>query len=491
MEVEAEDNKSRKLTILYGSQTGTAEDVAERIGREGRRRYFECKVMALNDFDVSDLIKEETVIFSVATTGQGDPPDNMKKFWKFILRKNLPSSSLTNLQISVIGLGDSSYLKFNFIAKKLCRRLQQLGARMISDIGLADEQHSLGLDGVIDPWLEKLWSQLLDVYPLPPGKDIIPADITPPAKFLVNILDTSTDYSEIISKQKQLRMRSTNDEHVGNSWCRTRPFMANLINSERVTSADHFQDVRLIRFDLSHSGITYYPGDVIMIQPCNILSAANEFVECLSLSPNMVLEIKANEYPLPSILPEVSCIKYLAEHYFDFQGVPKRYFFELLSFFAPSELEKGKLQEFASAEGQEELNDYCYRQKRSYLEVLKDFPHAAANIPIEYLFDLIPPLQARAFSIASSQEMFPHEAHILMAVVKYKTKIHKPRQGVCSTWLASINPHENQDIKIPVWVTSGTIKFPVADSIPVIMIGPGTGCAPFRSFIQQRVSVIF
>lgn len=175
------------------------------------------------------------------------------------------------------------------------------------------------------------------------------------------------------------------------------------------------------------------------------------------------------------------------EHYLDIQGVPRRYFFELLSHFTSSDLEKEKLLEFCSAEGQEELCSYCYRQKRTTSEVLQDFPSACANIPFKYLFDLIPPIQPRAFSIASSLKAHPDEVQLLVAVVNYKTKLIKPRQGLCSTWLASLDPL-NKDCRVPVWVKKGTISFPKALDAPIVMVGPGTGCAPFRSLIEERVS---
>ncbi|CAG2236503.1 Sulfite reductase [NADPH] flavoprotein alpha-component,NADPH-dependent diflavin oxidoreductase 1 [Mytilus edulis] len=185
---------------------------------------------------------------------------------------------------------------------------------------------------------------------------------------------------------------------------------------------------------------------------------------------------------LPDTLPQPCSVQYLVQHYLDINSVPRRSFFELLSYFADNELEKEKLEEFCTAEGQEELYTYCNRVRRSILEVLQDFPHTSANIPFEYLFDLIPVLQPRSFSIASSQKMYSDEIHVLMAVVTYKTKMFKPRLGVCSTWLAGMSP----GTIVPLWVKKGTIAFPTDPACPVVMVGPGTGCAPFRSFIQER-----
>lgn len=227
-----------------------------------------------------------------------------------------------------------------------------------------------------------------------------------------------------------------------------------------------------------------------MVQPQNISLAVEEFLQHFKLDPATVfrLDQKDEDTPPPSSLRQPRSILHLATHYFDFQSIPRRSFFELLSHFASaSELESEKLEEFNSAEGQEELHSYCNRPRRTILEVLSDFPTATAAVPFPYLFDLIPALQPRAFSIASSMEAHPGVIQILMAVVHYKTKLHKPRTGVCTSWLASLSPRQ-QNYTVPVWVAPGTISFPRRPEDHVIMIGPGTGCAPFRAYIEERVA---
>lgn len=159
----------RKLTILYGSQTGTAQDLAENIWRESKKYFFSGNVMPMDKYDVQLLISEKFVVFVCATTGQGEEPDNMKTFWKFLLRKNLPHDSLCGLECAVIGLGDSSYTKFNFVAKRLNKRLQQLGAKLLLPVGLCDDQHDLGASGVYVGWLNELWNKLEFHLPLPNG----------------------------------------------------------------------------------------------------------------------------------------------------------------------------------------------------------------------------------------------------------------------------------------------------------------------------------
>lgn len=159
---------------------------------------------------------------------------------------------------------------------------------------------------------------------------------------------------------------------------------------------------------------------------------------------------------------------------------------QLLSEVTPNELEKEKLQEMASAEGQEMMFDYLNRPKRTILELLSDFPHATSHIPYQLLFELFTPVRPRAFSIASSPEVIPRpvpgwvrnilnfifdnllyfllfflqahraELHILVAIVKYKTKLQKPRLGLCSNWLASLKPGDT----ISVCLQRGSLRFP-------------------------------
>ncbi|XP_056360989.1 NADPH-dependent diflavin oxidoreductase 1 [Oenanthe melanoleuca] len=471
----------RRLLVLFGSQTGTAQDTAERIGREAKRRHLRCRVEALDSCDVANLIHEPLVVFVCATTGQGDPPDNMKMFWRFLFRKNLPAGSLCQLDYAVLGLGDSSYPKFNFVAKKLHKRLLQLGGNPLLPVALGDDQHDLGPDAVVDPWLVALWDKILALYPLPPGLEIISPDVCLPPKYTLHYLPEDCPQP----RRDVLQLAAPQAAP-----CELHPFSAPVLSNQRVTAQSHFQDVRLIEFDIAGSGITFSAGDVVMIQPQNCPEDVQQFCQLLRLEPHrhFVLEPTEPGTPLPPLLPQPCTIQYLVTHYLDISCVPRRSFFELLAFFSPDELEREKLQEFSSAQGQEELYSYCNRPRRTTLEALWDFPHTTCAIPAHYLLDLIPRIRPRAFSIASSMLAHPGRMQILVAVVRYKTRLSKPRRGLCSTWLASLSP-EQGDVRVPLWVKKGGMKFPADPATPVIMIGPGTGVAPFRAAIQERVAL--
>ncbi|XP_018523345.1 NADPH-dependent diflavin oxidoreductase 1 [Lates calcarifer] len=466
------------LLILYGSQTGTAQDTAQRIARQAKRRWLQVQVLPLDNYNVANLISESLVVFVCATTGQGDPPDNMKNFWRFLFKKSLPTGSLSRLDCAILGLGDSSYPKFNFVAKKLHKRLLQLGASILLPVGLADDQHDLGADAVIDPWLTSFWEKLFALYPS--VADVIPLredELLPPT-YTFHFLDD-------VKEETADRLRISTDQTVHSQ---SQPFPARLISNKRVTDLSHFQDVRHIEFDITGSSLEFDAGDVVMMRPCNAPEDIQQFCQLLRLDPEVRFTLKATDNSaVPARLPQPCTVRHLVERYLDIAAVPRRSFFELLSTFATNELEREKLVEFSSVAGQAELHSYCNLPRRTTLEVLADFPHTTAELKVDYLLDLFPEIQPRSFSIASSLQAHPHRLQILVAVVRYKTKLYKPRRGLCSTWLASLDPAQG-DVYVPLWVKKGSLKFPKEKDTPVIMVGPGTGVAPFRSALQERVA---
>ncbi|CAB4070039.1 unnamed protein product [Lepeophtheirus salmonis] len=361
----------RRLLILYGSQSGTAQEVAERVGREGRRIHYVTDVKAMDEYDVRQLPTEERVVFVASTTGQGDEPDNMKSFWKFLLRKNLPGDSLKRL---VESLHDYLILQFG------------LGGTSCQPLGLCDEQHDLGHDFVIDPWLGALWNILLRMDPLPPGLDIVDSTVLPPSKYIVD-MNTKKQGDEILETNPIFNKEN--------------PYYASVTKCERVT-------------------ITR-PGDVCNVQPENSEENVDFFFRIfpqfertnnISLRQNPETNIK-----LPS----------------------ERQYGTLLTIEDYDELEKEKFREFNSAGGQQDLYEYCNRPRRNILETLYDFQlHTVPNIPFDYLFDLIPPIKPRSFSIASPGS--DSKIEILVAVVRYKSSLVEPRKGLCSTWLSRLTP---------------------------------------------------
>ncbi|KAG2195774.1 hypothetical protein INT47_005751 [Mucor saturninus] len=455
---------SRSLVILYGSETGCAQDVAETLGRQARHRHFKTKVMAMDDYDKNLLIEEELVIFVCSTTGQGSEPANMKKFWRFLLRKNLPHDILADLNCAVIGLGDSSYKKFNFPAKKLYKRLQQLGATLLVDRGDCDDQHYMGLDGEFIPWSKTLWDTVMLRFPT--DKPAIPDDVLLPPSFHLEFLKESQQSTPPLTLPGE--------------------FNLTVRENKRITASDHFQDVRHVALSCENEEFGYEAGDIAVMMPQNLVRDVNVFLDAMGWSEHAdeAIHISATneDFTLPPHWPPTMTFRDLFVYHLDIFGVPRRSFFEMLAYFTTDENFTEKLREFASPQGQDDLWSYCMKPRRTVFEILFDFKPWV--IPFHYILDLFPLLQPRSFSIASSLQVHPATMELCIAIVKYKTTLRSIRRGVFTKWLSGL---EKGQVVPRVRITKGTMTLPPSQ-VPLIAIGPGTGVAPMRSFIEERIA---
>ncbi|XP_028164712.1 NADPH-dependent diflavin oxidoreductase 1 [Ostrinia furnacalis] len=468
-----------RILVLYGSQTFTAQEVAERIWRSTKVLGFRGPVKAMDDYPISKLIHEEFAIFVCATTGQGDQPDNMKKFWKFLLRRNLPSNSLVKLKFGVLGLGDSSYAKFNFVGKLLHKRLLQLGATPLLDIGLCDYQHDLGHDGVIIPWIKNYFSHLQTYFPN------------------IKTVSLTTNFTprwkvSLLKNAKSESIDDLNNDIYFSKGCKDEFLDSRLLEiekNERTTHTSHFQDVRLVTLKITDSTkLEYKPGDVFNIRPRNSKEDIDDIfgifeTHSIDIKPHYRLMVEEfhDDMLVPEFLQTPLTMYEIAEQYWDLKAYPTQYVFSLLALISEDKLEREKCLELSSPEGQEDWLNYCRRPKRTILEVLHDFHKSASKLTIEYLFELFSTIKPRSFSIASScLPSASQKLDLLMAVVNYHTKLKKARLGLCSNWLASLNVGD----RVYGWIKDGSLKFP-EPTTPHILIGPGTGLAPFRSLIQE------
>ncbi|KAG1046566.1 hypothetical protein G6F43_010955 [Rhizopus delemar] len=448
--------EDRTIVILYGSETGCAQDIAENLSRQARRRQFRTRVFAMDDYDKSLLVEEKIVIFVCSTSGQGSEPTNMKKFWRFLLRKNLPQDILSDLDCAVIGLGDSSYRNFNYPSKKLYKRLLQLGANMLIERGDCDDQHYLGVDGAFIPWAKQLWEIIMKKYPT--DLPILSDTVLLPPTYRAEWLSDSPSESDT----------------------RIEGFDMTVVQNTRITATDHFQEVRHLAFSCPAH---YQPGDIAVMMPQNVREDVDLFLEQMGWSEYADQYIRFVPEEAHGV-PLTMRFRDLFIRHLDIFGVPRRSFFEVLSYFTKDENLTERLREFASPEGQEDMWAYCMRPKRTIAEVLFDFK--PVEIPFDYLLDLFPQLKPRSFSIASSLSVHPHQLELCVAIVKYKTKLRKVRRGVMTKWLATLNPG---DTVSGVKIMKGTMNLPPSLDIPLIAIGPGTGIAPMKSFIEERIAL--
>ncbi|KAL6136748.1 hypothetical protein ACLB2K_062043 [Fragaria x ananassa] len=486
--------RPKKLLILYATETGNALDAAERIGREAERRGCSVRLLSLDQYDASCLPQEGAVIFVVSTTGQGDTPDSMKGFWKYLLQRNLSRQWLQGLYYAVFGLGDSGYQKFNFVAKKLDRRLLDLGATPIVERGLGDDQHPSGYEAALDPWMASLWKMLnaIDSSYFPSGPDfLIPyEDLMAQPKIRIVYHDIDRVDSQLSNGSDLNRIewqieRAREMSAVKYSLDKNRPdCILKLVKNLPLTkSSSKDKEVHHFEFEFVSSAVEYEVGDVLEILPSQDPAAVESFILRCNLDPESFITVHNSEMENQLLHTHVPIkLRTFVELTMDVASAsPRRYFFEVMSMFATAEHEKERLQYFVSPEGRDDLYQYNQRERRTVLEVLEDFP--SVQMPFEWLVQLVPPLKTRAFSISSSPSVHPNQVHITVSVVSWTTPFKRKRAGLCSNWLARLDPE--QCVYVPVWFQKGSLR-PPPPSLPLILIGPGTGCAPFRGFIEER-----
>lgn len=473
------------VLIGFGSETGTAQETAEHLHREFLYRDIPVKIAPMNQLSISQIHPDicSAVVFVCSTTGDGEEPTNMKQFWRSLLSRTLHRSTLAGVHFTVLGLGDSSYAKFNYVAKRLFRRLQGLGGTPLHELGLSDDQHPDGSEYQSQLWISDLFEKLPTLlettftrnYRLLPPK--YPALITSPGEentHLEKIPNSIEDNNTRIPAGES----PDNNASVNSSIpTRERPFVGQLVENRRLTSEEHFQDVRLIGLGVEGSRIQYKPGDVVWIYPQNTEENVMEASRLLKLPLDATLTFTGSK---PAHVPQSLSIRDLLTQYLDIAAVPSRYFFELCSNFAKDELELEKFAEFTSLLGRDSLWAYTTRPRRTLLEVLADFHSVRKHLDLTYLLDIIPVTKPRGFSIASAQNQAQGRLEACVAVVRYKTNMKTARVGLCSSWLSTLSLGQ----PVRFYTTPGSFLFPL--DRPIIMVGPGTGCAPFRSLIQDR-----
>ncbi|WVQ75346.1 NADPH-dependent diflavin oxidoreductase 1 [Cryptococcus sp. DSM 104548] len=487
--------------ILYASETGNAQDTAERVARAFRANNRAVSCLPMDAFPISSLPHTYLLILITSTHGRGDPPPAMLPLWKAMLRTSLPEDILEDVHFAVFGLGDSSYERFCYAGKMLLRRMEQLGANKMSEPAWGDERSPNGIENAFLPWLQ----ETLDLFIpyLPPAKLNITSplpttELPPPIYALTKHNRPPTDDLDLGRLSISPTPNGTSaaptrqeDKRKGNaSISRVKPddwVWATLKKNERVTSDDWWQDVREIELEFEDEDVNAYPpGSICSLQPQSRESDVDTFLELMDLKfqADDVFSIESllPEQPLPAHLPPSgtpTTLRSLLTNHLDIQCSPRKSFFEWLRRFSPEELEKERLDEFIA--DPDEIHTYATRPSRTLVETLADFRHT--RIPLSHLLEVLPPLRRRQFSIASSFEAHPNRVQLLIALVEYKTNLSLPRVGLCSSWLSSrLKP----GTRVPIHIAAPTLFLPEDKRVPCIFVGPGTGVAPMRAFVEVR-----
>ncbi|CAI7676714.1 unnamed protein product [Penicillium pancosmium] len=492
-------DQTRSALILYGSETGNAQEVAEELGSLAERLRFGTQVCELNQSSPDILSSFTVIIFVISTTGQGDLPANSRKFWKSLLLKKLPPTYLSGVNFTTFGLGDSSYPKFNWAVRKLYKRLVQLGANDIYPTGEADQQHPEGLEGTFIPWATDFRKHLLGRHPLGPGEHPIPDDVQLPPKWILRLKDDPSRPSEVIPPTAVADL----DEYPGLTDLDndTRPlpdtFTSTLTENRRVTPKSHWQDVRRIALTIPES-VNYVPGDMIAITPKSSPKDAQLLIDLMGWheqADKPISLIPTGESTAASPIPGIESypnltLRTLLTDYLDVRGIPRRGFFSSVAHYTDNELHKERLLEFTNPEYLDELWDYTTRPRRSIIEVLHEFD--SVKIPWQHAVSVLPVMRARQFSIASGGERKrtadgKTQFELLIAIVKYQTVIKRIREGVCTKYISTLRPGSTLRIQLqPGGLNSSQQQLTAS----TILIGPGTGIAPLRSMLWEKAALV-
>ncbi|RSL64821.1 NADPH-dependent diflavin oxidoreductase 1 [Fusarium euwallaceae] len=483
--------QDRTVLILYGSETGNAQDMAEELGRVCQRLHFKSRVEELDAVDLNALLQHRFVIFVISTTGQGDMPHNSLLFWKRLLRKKLPPGCLSSVQYTTFGLGDSTYLKFNWAARKLNRRLEQLGATTFIESFEADEQFPDGIDGSFVRWSETLSKHLLEHHPPPFGLKPIPDNVILPPKWS---LKSALENSQVVNGHSSPQLSELPPASllpIPNGWTAT------LADNVRFTPETHWQDVRLVSFDIpKRDGVKLQcnPGDCLTIYPKNFPQDAQKLITLMGWDDiaDKPLDLSLCDSLPQNLYIDPKCtLREIILNNIDFTAIPRRSFLKSMSYFSTNPDHKERLLEFTMTEYLDEYFDYATRSRRSILEVLEEF--TSVKLPAERVLDIFPLIRGRDFSIANGGMKLKHPTNeditrveLLVALVKYRTILRKPRQGLCSRYL------ENLPAGSSLTVTHKPVLSPIHGpqnaQRPLVAIATGTGLAPIRALIHERLT---
>ncbi len=423
---------SKEVTVLYGSQTGNAQKLAEKTGKTLEGKGFQVTVTSMSDFKPNNLKKLQNLLIIVSTYGEGDAPDNALSFHEFLHGKRAPK--LDQLNFSVLALGDSSYEQFCQTGKEFDQRLAELGGTRIYprfDCDLDyDEAASEWLKGVTDSLSEGQGGGLKQTTK-------VEAEAAPQAVEVV--------------------------------YSRTNPFKAEVLENINLNGKGSAKETRHIELSLEGSGLSFEPGDVVGIYPTNDPELVDLILQETKWNPEEMVTVNKQGDVLP--------LKEALSSQFEITLLTKALVKQA------AQLSKNEaLQELVAAGNEEKVK--AYAAGRDLLDLIRDFgPWTVSAQEFTAILRKLPP---RLYSIASSFAANPDEVHLTIGAVRYEAN-GRDRKGVCSTLVAErLQPGDT----LPIYLQQNKhFKLPENPETPIIMVGPGTGVAPFRAFMQEREEI--
>ncbi|OQW79884.1 MAG: sulfite reductase subunit alpha [Proteobacteria bacterium ST_bin11] len=412
---------ARILHILYGTQTGNSESLANDAASAAKKHGLQPLVKSMDEVEIGQLPNMQYLLIITSTYGEGAMPDNAEILWEAANGDAAPR--LENVNYAVLALGDTSYDLFCQAGKDWDDKLAALGANRLYERVDCD----VDFEAPAEKWLS----------------EVIP--LMAEGASTVAVVDTDAPSSK-------------------STYNRKNPFPAKMRVNRVVTALDSSKETRHYEISIAGSGLSYEAGDALCVIPTNCTDLVAQIVKAIGCSG-------AEDEPVNGELMKLSDA--LRTH------------FEIK---LPS---KELLEEIASRSGDQELNALLlsadkekltnYLWGRDILDLLLQFP--GVEFSAAEFIRLLKPLQHRAYSISSSGKTHPDSVHLTVASVRYDAH-GRQHKGVCSTYLADL-VNEETDVRI-FFTPNNNFRVPADDSLPMIMVGPGTGIAPFRAFLQER-----
>jgi sulfite reductase (NADPH) flavoprotein alpha-component len=426
-----------KLNVLFGSQSGNAESIAKRLVKEAKRQGYDATIAALEKASPAALAQERCALIITSTWGEGDPPDNAVKFWEQLKARN--DLKLASLNYSVLALGDTDYQHFCGFGKSLDSCLETLGAKRIFDRVDCNVDFEAGAAR----WQTGVFEALKNV----------------------DLLGGAPQLNGSVNGAAPMLEPAPAEEKPG-GYSRKNPFFARLLVNRKLTGEGSEKDTRHYEICLRGSGLTYEAGDALGIMPTNSPELVDEILKALHFDGEEEVTSPENE-KIPIRLALLREYQIRAPH------------LEFLNAMAEHDAADQYLKELISSDVRTELDKFLWG--REMIDFLLESPGVKFD-PEEFV-SLLKKLQPRLYSIASSLKTHPEQVHLTVDTVRYE--IHgRKRKGVCSNFLAE---RAGKDTPVPVFIqVSKHFRVPENGDLPIIMVGPGTGIAPFRAFLEER-----
>lgn len=424
----AQAQTAQTVTILYGSQTGNGRGVAKALAEKAQSQGYVVNLASMGEYNVRQLKQEAVLLLVVSTHGEGEAPDDAIELHKFLASKRAPK--LDNLHYSVLALGDSSYEFFCQTGKDFDARLAALGAKSLLPLIECDVDY----EAAAGQWH---------------------ADVLEAVKPLI---ETSSASVVSIGTAKA----------IGESeFTKQNPYSAEVLVSQKITGRGSDRDVRHVEIDLGDSGLTYQAGDALGVWFSNNEALVEEILTALSLSGDEQVVVEKESLTLKQALVDKKELTQL------YPGLVKAW----------AEL-SGSAELLALSEDKEQVRHFIL--KHQFADLVTQYPLSNNSVTLNAakLLELLRPLTPRLYSIASSQSEVETEVHLTVALVEDE-RHGAARFGGASHFLASAQ--EGTQVKVYV-EPNKHFRLPENPETPVIMIGPGTGVAPFRAFMQERVA---